>query len=421
MSDFPLLTLQERDRRWSQVRGKMAEACLDVLIVAGDQGNWFGNMANVRYLTGVGDQSWAIFPLKGEPVLLTWWATPFQSGQNEPHPITAAIYAKQGKDVRTRNPWALAQPWVKEVRQGWPSFGRAIVGALHDLGLQRATIGLVGTSSHIQADGLFPLRTYQQMERELPGARFVADATWIVERARLCKSAEEIACIEKASEIADLGIECLMEYARPGVDEAALYAKLAETLIKHGSERSWMCFWTSGQRPKHVQLFTPTPRIMQKGDYIVTEITPRYAGYVAHPHQPVVLGEPVPEVRKMYDLLRDTRDAALAKLKPGVTMREQEELLMGTIERAGYSYLHLPIHGMGLSLGEWPNANFWGQANPWQASPPEMVFEEGMVLAYEPMISTPDRRFGLPLGDTVIVTRDGARRTSRYCNDLIVV
>ncbi len=420
--DFPLLTLKERDRRWALVRSKMAEMGLDVLVVAGDQGNWFGNMANVRYLTGIGDQSWAVFPLKGDPVLLTWWSTPNASRtSDEISPITAAIRAKQGKDVRTRNPWALEKAWVREVRQGWPSFGDAIVRLISDLGLQRSTIGLVGTSSHIQQDGLFPMRTYLKMQRELPGATILDDVTWIVERARLCKSAEEIACIEKASDIADRAIECLVEYSRPGMDEAALYAKMAETLLREGSERSWMCFWTSGQAPAHVQLFTPTPRVMQQGDFVITEITPRYGGYLAHPHQPISLGEPIPEIRKMYDLLRETRDAALAQLRPGVTVAEQEEALMGPIRRAGYSYLHLPIHGMGMSLGEWPNTNFWGNANPWMPSPDELTFEEGMLLAYEPMISTPDRKFGLPLGDTVLITRDGARRLSRYCNDLIVV
>jgi Xaa-Pro aminopeptidase len=75
---------------------------------------------------------------------------------------------------------------------------------------------------------------------------------------------------------------------------------------------------------------------------------------------------------------------------------------------------------MGLAGLEFPNANFWGRANPIMASAPDMKFEEGMVIAYEPMISTGDRKIGLQLGDTVILTRDGARRLSRYAREIMV-
>jgi len=36
------------------------------------------------------------------------------------------------------------------------------------------------------------------------------------------------------------------------------------------------------------------------------------------------------------------------------------------------------------------------------------------------MISTGDRKIGLQLGDTVILTRDGARRLSRYAREIMV-
>jgi len=44
-----------------------------------------------------------------------------------------------------------------------------------------------------------------------------------------------------------------------------------------------------------------------------------------------------------------------------------------------------------------------------------------MLPAYKTMIPTPDREIGFPLGNTVVVTRDGARPLSKYCSDLIIV
>src|SRR3989304_4575538 len=119
--NFPLLSLKERDRRWALIRSEMGRRGLDALVLCGDQGNWGGNMANVRYVTGIGDMSWAVFPSKAEPMLLTWWTTPFES-KHSPHvdPLTAEIRKKVRPDTRSRNPWGLEAPWVREGRQGWP-------------------------------------------------------------------------------------------------------------------------------------------------------------------------------------------------------------------------------------------------------------------------------------------------------------
>ena len=53
------------------------------------------------------------------------------------------------------------------------------------------------------------------------------------------------------------------------------------------------------------------------------------------------------------------------------------------------------------------------------AAPMDMRWEEGMTVAYEPMISTPDRKVSMAIGDTVVVTADGARRLGRGVDELI--
>ena len=421
-TNFPLLSRTERDRRWNLIRGEMSKLGLDCLVIAGDQSNWGGNFANVRYVTGIGDIGFALFPLREEPVLFNWWMAPLEARQSpEVSPLTRTILDKAGRRKPVRSPWAIAEPWVNHIRQLGPRWGESVARCIKDLGLQQGTIGMVGTSQNWEPDGVFPWKTYQVLRKELPQANFVDDATFILERARLCKSPEEIRCVEKASEIADAGIEAMVETARPGVSEIKVYARIHERMMEEGSERYIIVYWTSGPTPTHVQLSTPPDRPLEKGDFIISEITPRYGGYVAHPHQPVSIGKPIKEYEEMFNLLRRTRDAAFAKLKPGVTIGEQEDALTRPLEAAGYSYLHCPFHGMGLSGLEFPNANFWGKTNPIEASPRDMVFEEGMVLAYEPMISTSDRKIGIPLGDTVVITATGARRLSKYCNELIVV
>ena len=46
-------------------------------------------------------------------------------------------------------------------------------------------------------------------------------------------------------------------------------------------------------------------------------------------------------------------------------------------------------------------------------------FNVGTVPSNDPMISTPDRKVSMAIGDTVVVTADGARRLARGVDDLI--
>lgn len=417
---WPTLTLEERDRRWTRIRREMDARDLDCLLIAGNQDNWGYNFASVRYVTGIGDLGWALFPREGEPIRFVWWTLPTDVRRaEETHPLTQGIFEKAGRQRSPRNPWALDGTWVTDIRQFGPEFSKAIVKGIRDRGLERSRIGLVGTSQNWEPEGFFPVTTYNRLLEALPGADFVFDAGDIVERLRLTKSPEEIACLEKAAEIADAGIDTMREVAAEGVDEAKVYAQCIASMLEHGSERYVMMWWTCGRTPTHTRLFAPVNRPLERHDLIIPEFTPRYGGYVGHPHQPAVVGEPYPEIQDMFDLLKETRDRALANLRPGVTMQEQFDLLTKPLEEAGYSWLHCPWHGLGLAGLEWPNAPFWGRTEPVTASPMDMRWEEGMTVAYEPMISTPDRKVSVAIGDTVVVTADGARRLGRGVDELI--
>ena len=64
----PTLSLAERDRRWARVRQLMRERGLEGLLVAGFR-------AREMYETYISDdynEGCVIFPLEGEPVVITW-------------------------------------------------------------------------------------------------------------------------------------------------------------------------------------------------------------------------------------------------------------------------------------------------------------------------------------------------------------
>ena len=94
LTEYPTLSLKERDRRWANVRAEMAKRGLDCLVLCGWPAMWDLNIANARYLCPIGgnaEHNVLIFPLAGEP--------------------TTFIYSPVFTDY-----WKGAQSWVADVR-----------------------------------------------------------------------------------------------------------------------------------------------------------------------------------------------------------------------------------------------------------------------------------------------------------------
>src|SRR5450755_4122899 len=64
----PILSLAERDRRWARVRHLMRERGFDGLLVAGFRAREMYE----SYISDDYNEGCVIFPLEGEPVVITW-------------------------------------------------------------------------------------------------------------------------------------------------------------------------------------------------------------------------------------------------------------------------------------------------------------------------------------------------------------
>lgn len=382
---LPELSLQERARRWEALRAAMAQRNLDCLVVMGDSGKWDSRIANVRYIThlgGSGEDAAAIFPLEGEPTAFLWG----------------------GGAVGW---WKRVSPWISDLRLGRPFWSRAIAGRVKELGLEKGQIGLVGLAGWYDQEGSFPHDTYLGLAKELPQAAF-ENATDILERLRLIKSQEEINFTEKAAQIGDKAVETLIASASPGREEFKVYADVVHTIMAEGSEPP-MFLWEAGPSPYHPGKF-PTWRRLEKGDLIINEISPRYGGYFAHPHQPVAIGKPSRQLEKMFEVVLESFQAGLERLRPGITLAELDQAFIEPITRAGYTWSHPHFHGLGLAMPEYPVGSAPG---PGRGIVPDgaMEIKPGMIFAIEPVVST--GKMSLPLGETVVVTPDGCRRLGK--------
>ena len=372
-----ILTLEERDRRWANVRKAMKDRKLDCLIVWSSQGYWTGLAANLRYLTNILDEGYLVFPIEGEPTLFT-----FEIG--------------------------LPSPWLNDHRAGQPKYSSAIANRLRELRLDKAKMGIVGLSGYLGEMG-FPYTSYMALLNLFPNARF-EDATDILEKARLVKSDAEIKCFELGCEVGYRVIQAVAYTAKPGIKDYEVKAAIMDTAYRNGCEPAFMLLYVSGKEGIHGgrggRHRPPDLKELKPADVILLEFDARYFGYFAQFNQSFAIGKPDKEWLDIFNVSVDSFNNAFKELRPGITAGELDEAFMSPIREAGYKVRNPAFHGLGLYL-EMPMGTYPGQ--PEYKLDTSFVIQQNMVLEFEPHVESNDRKRGIHMGSPVLVTETGCR------------
>ena len=367
----PQLSIQERNRRWDQIRKYMRMADINALIFLGSDIYWGMGMANLRYAFQVDSNigADALFPLVGDPVI-------WNSVQHMNRPTS---------------PYLSIQEWVFDFRnRGGP---RAIAEEVRNRGLDRSRIGLVGFNNSIQLSAFLEAET-SALRSALPNVSFI-DITPVLGFLRLRKSEEEIGMLREAGKIARKVVDTMIASARPGNTEAELYADMIRTQIAHGGDPNVFNLLASGpvEHPNdelwHLlhgceQPVSPTRRPLANGDIIISEFHTKYGGYRCHTEFTVYLGkDPPPQLRRIWDVAVECLEAAKKALVVGRTFREAWEIVRAPADRAELDYVELGFHMMGTASPEFVSCVYppgFGRPNGNGAGIGDLVLEEGMAF-----------------------------------------
>jgi Xaa-Pro aminopeptidase len=382
--DVPRFSLAERKRRFDRVRRFMRDAGVDCIVVPYNTGHWGQFQADVQYLTGMGgndSEVCAVFPLEGK----------------------ATAWVRSGRYIQS---WLGAQDWTTDIRSSGGIWGPPIVERLKELGMERATIGVVGLDGMTRApEGVIPYVLMNTLERELPQANF-SSATALMQEARAVKSNEELTMLLRAAAIAELAAEAMREAARPGVPDALVFAAVYNAMLTNGGEVPTMLLWRAGPEAQDT-FYLPTNRPLEPGDQIVTELEAKYAGYRAQVVQPLFVSHPKDPYPDMVQVSIAAFNRLCELMRPGVTMGELYDACAAAGEGTGYQ-TRLGMHGRGL--GE-DRPLFSGGAGSEQTR--QIKLEANNVFILKPSAATPDHKRHINWGDTVVVTPEGARRLGK--------
>lgn len=404
MAHRPQFSLAERARRWDGTRKKMKMAGLDALLILGNDTFFDMGLVNGRYLTQVGSKvgTNVLFMMDADPIV--WNALPHQQRPTNIHLST--------------------QEWVSDVR---PALGLGdLIAEVREKKLDRSRIGLLGFSSAIMTTPTLFHGDVVTLEGELPGCEFVP-AGWLLEEMRLIKSDEELAMLAGAGRISRKVIDTFMEYPRPGMPEAELYAELIKTQIANGAEPQIFFMLTSSpvEHPKTElwhglhgaeQPAVPSMRPLAKGDVITAEWHVQYGGYLAATEFTVYLGKKAPQkLKDIHKVNVECLQASLEALKPGNTLREAWEAIRAPAEKAGLDFVELGFHGHGMASPEFPIVIY----RPGYGAPAlngqgigDLVLEDGMVFGNNIDLFDPAWKpdIGCMFGDMVVVRGNRAEQ-----------
>jgi Xaa-Pro aminopeptidase len=245
---------------------------------------------------------------------------------------------------------------------------------------------------------------------ELMEARFVAaidghpeSATFDVEELRRVKSADEIACIRRAADLADRGYEFFARTVEPGMAEYELVAEVEGFLKANGAEDNFMLIASGGVEVTGMK--PPTERRFRAGDSVTTELTPQVNGYWAQICRTLVIGEPSAGQRESFAIFSESQKAAEDFLRPGVDIADVARVQNDVFrkyrygEYTGPKYTRVRGHGLGLHCDE----------NPWVLEDVHYAVKEGMVLIAHPNTYLPLSGY-MVFGDPLLVTAGGCAR-----------
>ena len=355
--------------RAEQVRARLADSGCDALVVT--------RLPNVRYLTGFTGSAGVVLLTPEELVLLTDGRYTTQSREQ----LNAA-----GVD------------------------GAIEIVASQTLQLEQIRSRCVpGTRIGLEAHGV--TWAQQRSFADTLAACTLVPTEDIVEGLRRIKEPGEVARIRAACAIADDALLTTLPLLadRPTEQQFALALEVGmrERGASGTSFDTIVASGPNGAMP-HAR---PSARPIEPGELVVIDFGCIVEGYCSDMTRTVSFGDPGPDARHLWDVVRESQEAGRAAVADGVECAAVDRASRDVIDDAGWGELfsHGTGHGVGLEIHEAPKV----------AKTASGTLDAGVVVTVEPGVYLPGVG-GVRLEDTVVVTATGAEALTEFPKSLVV-
>ncbi len=320
------------------------------------------NPCDIRYLTGfVGDDSWALIPMRGSKVyILSDFRFEEQIQNESPHAV--AIMRKK--------------TLVEEV---------AVL--TKRLGADKIAV----------QPGTMTLSIRKTLAKHLGARRILAmDDGMFAQRA--IKDDGEVKAIRKAISIQQQAFRETCDFIKPGQSEYEVAAYLEYRMRALGADAVSFPSIVAADANASLPHAVPGKTKIKAGGIVLIDWGAKWEGYCSDLTRVVGVGKMKPKIREIYQIVLDAQVAAIDAIRPGKRQSEIDAVARRVIEKAGYGdrFGHSLGHGIGLDIHELPVL----------ATKANGVLEPGQVVTVEPGIYLPGIG-GVRIEDDVLVTARG--------------
>ncbi|PCE63430.1 type I methionyl aminopeptidase [Sediminicola luteus] len=221
------------------------------------------------------------------------------------------------------------------------------------------------------------------------------------------KTAEEIALMRESALVVSKTLGMLASEIKPGVSGLQL-DKLAEDFIREqGAEPGFLGMydfpntlnWSPNAQVVHG---IPTDEPLKEGDIISVDCGALKNGYYGDHAYTFPVGEIAPETAKLLQVTKESLYVGIRQFKAGNRVGDVGFAIQNYCEAQGYGVVReLVGHGLGKKLHESPEMPNYGRRGRGKK------FQEGLVVAIEPMINMGTKRIKQLRDGWTILTHDG--------------
>ncbi|MBF0987930.1 MAG: M24 family metallopeptidase [Clostridiales bacterium] len=233
--------------------------------------------------------------------------------------------------------------------------------------------------------------SYSEMIRRYRISDMV-ETNGMIEKLRMIKDSDEIACIEKACEITDDCFEYLKKFIKIGMTEKEIALEIYNYFIKHGADGlafdTIVASGTNSSKPHAI----PTDKRIEYGDVIVIDFGAKYNGYCADMTRTIFVGEVSKEAEKLYNFLFEVQAEGTRKLVEGEDTRTIAKSVEYELNQRNCTLIHALGHGVGIDIHEKPILSVKSST----------ILKNNMVVTNEPGIYIPED-IGIRIEDTIVI------------------
>jgi Xaa-Pro aminopeptidase len=251
-----------------------------------------------------------------------------------------------------------------------------------------------------------------QLARLLRAEFRLRETRGLVERARMVKDADEIACLRAAAVLGASLFERALEVIGPGVKENEVAAEMEYAARRAGAEEmSFSTIIAAGKRSALPHGRASRAAIPARG-FLVCDFGVILSGYCSDRTRTVHVGRASSQARRMYEAVREAQAAAIEAVKAGVSVAEIDAAARMVLKDKGLArhFTHSTGHGVGLEIHESPRI----------AAGQSEVLRPGMVITIEPGVYIAGSG-GVRIEDMVVVTGPGCEVLAPASKQLITI